>query len=127
IGSSTTIELTSARESLAQAERQARLGNLAESELLRKQREVKLIEQRLALEEVANRSLLSNFENTLKVKRRQREKMTIAAPFEGVVSEVFARPGDLIGGGAPIATLMSTGRTVEARISEENFAGIRIG
>jgi RND family efflux transporter MFP subunit len=44
-----------------------------------------------------------------------------------VVSEVYARPGDLIGGGAPIALLISTSRTVEARISEENFSNIRVG
>ena len=53
--------------------------------------------------------------------------MTVRAPFDGVVSEVIARPGDLIGGGSPIARLISTSRTVEARISEENFAGIAVG
>lgn len=127
IGSAVALELASARDTLAQLERQARLGSLSESELTRRRREVQQIEQRLALEEVANRSLLENYENTLKVKQRQREKMTVTAPFDGVVSEVLARTGDLIGGGAPIARLISTSRTVEARISEENFAGIRIG
>jgi len=53
--------------------------------------------------------------------------MTIVAPFDGVVSKVFARPGDLISGGAPIAILISTSRTVEAKISEENFSNIAKG
>jgi RND family efflux transporter MFP subunit len=59
--------------------------------------------------------------------RRDRDKMTITAPFDGVVSKVLARPGALIDIGTPIAVLISTNRTVVARISEEDFAGIRLG
>jgi RND family efflux transporter MFP subunit len=88
---------------------------------------VKQIEQRVALEEVGNKQLIETYENTLKVKKRQLEKMTVRAHFDGVVSQVYARPGDLIGAGSPLALIISTSRTVEAKISEENFAGIRIG
>lgn len=126
VGSSIKIELATAREELQNYERLFKLGNFSESQVTRQQRLVRQIEQRLELEDVANQQTTDNFENTLKVKRRQREKMTITAHFDGIVSAVFARPGDLIGGNASIATLISTNRTVEAKISEENFAGLAI-
>jgi RND family efflux transporter MFP subunit len=127
VGSAIKLELESATESLENFERLTKAGNYPPAELEKQRRLVKQIEQRLALEGVANAQQLSTYENTLKVKKRQLEKMTITAPFDGVVSEVFARPGDLINGGAPIAVLISTSRTVEAKISEENFSEIEEG
>jgi len=35
--------------------------------------------------------------------------------------------GDHIGREAPVATLISSTRTIEAKVSEENFAGIKVG
>ncbi|HEX2898889.1 MAG TPA: HlyD family efflux transporter periplasmic adaptor subunit, partial [Bacteroidia bacterium] len=46
---------------------------------------------------------------------------------DAVVTEVFARVGDLIGGSAPIANMISVGRTIEAKLSEENFAAVKLG
>lgn len=127
VGSSIELELETARQNLEGFERTTKAGGMAEGELEKQRRAVKQIEQRLELEKVDRQQQLETFENTLAVKRRQLDKMTITAPADGVISEVFARPGDLIGGGSPIATLISDDRTVEARISEENFAGIKVG
>ena len=127
VGSAIKLDLESATESLQNFERLTKAGNYPAAELEKQRRLVKQIEQRLALEGVTNAQLLATYENTLKVKRRQLEKMTIVAQFDGVVSQVFARPGDLIGTGAPIAVLIATSRTVEAKISEENFSGIQLG
>lgn len=126
VGSSIKLELETANEDLANKERLAKAGTYPLSELEKDRRHVKAIEQRLALEEVMNAQQLAALENILKVKRRQLDKMTIVAPFDGVVSAVFARPGDLINANNPIATLISTSRTVEAKISEENFANIAL-
>lgn len=127
VGSAIKLELESAKESLDNFERLTKAGNYAVAELEKQRRMVKQIEQRLALEEVKNTQELATFENTLKVKKRQLEKMTIVAPFAGKVSKVFAREGDLISGGAPIAILIASSRTVEAKISEENFSNIKLG
>mgnify|MGYP001549808253 FL=1 len=127
VGSSIQLQLDSAQESLANFERLTKAGSYPEAELEKQRRGVKQIEQSLALEKVNNQQLIERYENTLKVKRRQLDKMTIRAPFDGVVSTVDARPGDLIGGGTTMATLISTSRTVEAKISEENFANVALG
>jgi RND family efflux transporter MFP subunit len=127
VGSVIKLELESATETLQNFERLTKTGNYPVAELEKQRRLVKQIEQRLALEGVTNAQQLATFENTLKVKRRQLEKMTIVAQFDGVVSKVFARPGDLISSGAPIAILIANNRTVEAKISEENFSNIKEG
>jgi RND family efflux transporter MFP subunit len=127
VGSVTRIELENARVDLGNLERAVTMGTASSVDLDRSRRNVKAIEQRLALETLADEAAIAQLENALAVRRRQREKMTVTAPADGVISEVFARPGDLIGGESPIATLISTRRTVEAKISEENFSGIRIG
>lgn len=127
VGSSIALELANARDDLGNFERLTQSGNYPESELIKKRRSVQQIEQRYELEKVNNALLIEGYENTLRVKQRQLEKMTITAPFDGKVSMVYARPGDLIGGNASIATLISTSRTVEAKISEENFADLKVG
>jgi len=126
VGSAIKLDLESARENLENFERLTKAGNYPVGELEKQRRLVKQIEQKLALEGVTQKQDIANFENTLRTKRRQLEKMTITAPFDGVVSAVFARPGDLINANAPIATLITTSRAVEAKISQEDFADIRL-
>ncbi|MEO6873649.1 MAG: efflux RND transporter periplasmic adaptor subunit [Opitutaceae bacterium] len=127
VGSAIKLDLDTARESLAEFERLTKTGQYPQAELDKQRRIVKQIEQRLALEDVANKALIESYENTIKVQHRQLEKMTVTAPFDGIVSAVLARPGDLIGANAPIATLISTSRTVEAKISQEDFTDIKLG
>lgn len=127
VGSAIELELQTAKEELEEFGRLVRLGNRSEAEFVRQQRRVRAIEQRVELERVNNQLLIDGYENTLRVKQRQLEKMTIIAPFDGVIAEVgAARPGDLIGANWPLAKLISASRTVEAKISEENFADLRI-
>jgi RND family efflux transporter MFP subunit len=128
VGSAIELELQTAKEELEEFGRLVRSGNRSEAEYTRQQRRVRAIEQRVELERVNNQLLIDGYENTLRVKQRQLEKMTIIAPFDGVISEVgAARPGDLIGSNWPLAKLISASRTVEAKISEENFADLRLG
>lgn len=127
VGSTLKVDYETAAEMLQNTERLLKMGNASEAQVTQQRRALRQYEQRLELEAVENKLKTEGYENTLKVKRRQREKMTILAPFDGVVSGVFARQNDLIGSNTPIATLISTSRTVEARISEENFAGLAIG
>ena len=81
----------------------------------------------LANEKINNQQNLDNFENTLKLKRRALEKMTVTVANDGTVSEIVARAGDLVGGGQILCRVISRERLVQAQISEENFSGVRPG
>lgn len=127
VGSSIALELETATANLEFDKRQAERGQLARVEFETRQRRVKEIEQRLKLEDIANRLALASDENSLAQKKRQRGKMTIVAPFDGKVTAVFAYKGALINSNERIGTLITNTRTVTAKISEENFSGIRVG
>jgi RND family efflux transporter MFP subunit len=76
---------------------------------------------------VNNRQTLETFKNSIAGKEILLKKMTITAPFDGIVTAVFFRPGALLPAKTPIAKLITISRTVEAKISEENFQGIKLG
>lgn len=127
VGSLAVMDLEGARADFQNAERQFKLGSISDAELQKQRRLVTALEKRVQLDDAANKQAVDTFENTLKTKRRQLEKTRMTALFDGKISEVFARKGDLISGSSTIATIISTSRTVEAKISEENFAGIKVG
>ncbi|MBI3885488.1 MAG: efflux RND transporter periplasmic adaptor subunit [Opitutae bacterium] len=127
LGSTLRPELLNAKDSLENYARQTKAGAYPAAELEKQQRLVQQLAQRMELDEVNNRLALENFENSLRSKEREKAKMTITAPSDGVVTTVDARAGDLIGSNSQIATIMAVGRTVEAKLSEENFAAVKIG
>jgi RND family efflux transporter MFP subunit len=127
LGSAQKFVLETAQSDFSNAERMFKLGQLSDSDYQVKRRAVDTAKQALALEKVRDEEDLHDDENKLKTERRAVEKMTVTAPFEGDVSEVNAHPGDLIDKGAAIVSLITTSRIVEAKISEEDFANIKVG
>ena len=129
LGSTMRADVLNMRDTVANLERQTKTGAYPESEMEMQRRLLKQLEQRMELDEVNTKLALDNNENQLHTKQREKEKMTIIAPTDGVIASVNlnARAGDLIGRDTPIATLISSSRTVEAKVSEENFAGIKVG
>ena len=75
----------------------------------------------------AQQSRNDDFENALKILKLSKERMTIRAPFDGQIANFDVWPGQLVGNGTVVAKLISSSRTVEAKISEENSAGIQVG
>lgn len=127
VGSTLRADVVNARETVAALSRQADSGAYPKVELEKQRRSLQQLEQRMDLDEVNLKLALENLENSYRAKERERAKMTITAPSNGVVTTVFARIGDLIGGNSPIATIMAVTRTVEAKLSEERFAGVKVG
>jgi RND family efflux transporter MFP subunit len=127
LGSPLGPEVLNARDTLENLERQMKAGAYPAAEFAKQQRLFQQLEQRKELDEVNARLVLQNFENTLRSKEREKAKMTITAPSDGVITLVTTRVGDLIGSNSPIATIISVGRTVEAKISEENFSAVKLG
>lgn len=127
VGSLIELELENARVDLSNAERASKDGTISRQALERAAGNVRGIERRLAIEKVETESAIAALENTLELRKLRLERMTVKSPADGQISEVMAFPGDIISGESVVATLISNARTVEARISEENFSGIREG
>ena len=127
VGSSIELQIETAAANLANDERLNKMGQVSDVALATERRSLQALQQSLELEKVNNESQLRTDAIDIKSKKRQKEKMTIMAPFDGVVSAVQALPGSLIPGGSGIAHFLTNDCTVEARISEENFAGIAVG
>ena len=127
IGSATKFELINEREKLGNMDRLQKQGNLPLADLQRQERAVQQVEQKLALEKVADGLQLARIESELKAAVLRRGKMIIRSPVDGIVTDIEAEGGDLIANGQTVATLISDARIVEAKISEENYAGLRVG
>ena len=127
LGSSLRFDIATAEETVRNNTRLVEQGKLAQVALDQSKRAVTRLQDQLALENIANQQSLDNYENTLKTRRRQLEKMRVVAPDDGTVSEIFAINGELVNGGQLLARVISRARLVEAQISEENFLGVRPG
>ena len=127
VGSTRRADVLNMRDTVANLERQTKAGAYPLAELEKQQRTLQQNEQLMDLDEVNLKLSLDTFENGLRAKEREKSQMTLIAPSDCVVTEVFARVGDLIGSNSPIATLIATTRTVEAKLSEENFAAVKVG
>ncbi len=127
VGSTLRADVLNMRDTVANFERQTKAGAYPQAELDKQQRLLQQQEQRMDLDEVNLKLSLDTLENSLRAKEREKTKMSITAPSDCVVTEVYARVGDLIGSNSPIATLIATTRTVEGKLSEENFAAVKIG
>jgi RND family efflux transporter MFP subunit len=127
VGSLTELERQTAREALDQFERMYKLGSVAEADIIKQRRAYKAMEIKVENDKISSQASLNSYINQLKVKRRIVEKMTITAQFDGVVSAVLVHPGALINANTSLATLITINRVVEAKISQENFAGIALG
>ncbi len=122
-----TYQIDTARSEFTNTERLFKMGQVSESDYNKARRAVQTLETQLALEKVLSEENLHTDESALQTKKRQLEKMTITAPFDGVISAVYAHPGDLISSGSPIVTMITTSRLVLGKISEEDFAKIKVG
>jgi RND family efflux transporter MFP subunit len=127
LGSTRRADLLNKRDTLANLERQVKAGAYPQAEFDKEKRLLQQLDQYTELDEVNLKLALETNQNSLRTKQREKAKMTIVAPSDGVVTQVTTRVGDLIGSNSPIATIISVGRTVEAKITEENFSAIKLG
>jgi RND family efflux transporter MFP subunit len=127
VGSVSKYALETANSDFVNQERLFKMGQLSDSEYQKARRAVETIKQQQMMETVLNQENLDLDQTNLAAKERAKEKMTIRAPFDGEVSYVFAHPGDLIDPGSTIVSLITTAREVQAKISEEDFADIKVG
>lgn len=127
VGSVLRAEELNAKDTLDNDEKRMKAGGYAAADFEKQKRLYQQLVQRRELDEVNLRQSLDTLQNQLLVKEREKSKMTITAPSDGVITFVDARVGSVIDRNALIATIISVGRTVEAKLSEENFAVVKLG
>lgn len=127
VGSTLRADVLNMRADVENFARLAKAGSYPEMELEKQRRTLQQLEQRMELDEVNLKLALETLENSLRAKQREKAKMTITSPLDGVITDVLARPGDLIGSNSSIGSIMTTTRTVEGKLSEENFAAVKRG
>lgn len=120
-------EIQKREEDLKNQERLFELGNYPELEIKRRRREFKVYKESLALKELNEQQQLNRLNGNLKKVDRRLDKTKIYSPADGIVTEINAYPGELVRSGTDIATIFSKAIVVEAKINEEDFAGVTVG
>jgi len=123
----TELDNKTEEETFQEKERNHQVGLTSDAEFTQQQRAQAKKELERQDTKNAQQNQKESFENSLKVLGRKKEKMTIRAPFDGQIADFYVWPGQLIGDGTVVAKLISLSRTVEAKISEESSADVRVG
>jgi len=121
------IALQQAKDDLDNSERLFREGNLSQLEINRAREDFQLLLERQEERKISDENQLRQMEIQLKEWQRTLEKTTVIAPVSGIITRIFAWPGELVGVRTSLATLYSDELLIEAKVNEENFAGIQIG
>jgi RND family efflux transporter MFP subunit len=116
-----------AQESLDEVKRLFDLGQRSDRQVKEAERNLRKAQGDLELSELTANTNIKRLENGIQVMNRRLEKMNIRSSIDGIIEDVLSEKGDLIGSGAPIASIISKKRVVVAEVSEEQFAGIRLG
>jgi RND family efflux transporter MFP subunit len=117
----------------AQLENYIRLnkaGSYSSAELAGYQRAVDQREQQLKLSKINAEHNIASVQSTLDAAKLKLAKMTIRADFDvdgAIVATVNKNPGELIGQGDPLATLITKSKRVEGKISEQDSAKMAVG
>lgn len=120
-------ERTKRKEDLENYERLYRTGNYPELEMVRRRRELAVFEESQELLKLNETQQLNTLKGELEKIERRLAKTKIYAPTDGIVTEIYAYPGELVSAGSSLANLFSKSIVVEAKINEEDFAGIKPG
>jgi len=121
------IALQQKKDDLANSERLHRSGTLSILEIQRARESFQLFLETQQERRISDENQLRQMEIQLKEWQRTLEKTTVLAPVSGIITRIFAWPGELVGVRTSLATLYSDELLVEAKVNEENFAGIQIG
>lgn len=121
------VEEARMREDLENFERQFAEGTLSKIEIERKRQDFELFQEEVEAKRLENQRRLRNMEVEDRQWQRKLEQTRIHAPVDGIITEVFAYPSELLRGGSPVARIFSRELQIEARINEEDFAGVQVG
>jgi RND family efflux transporter MFP subunit len=121
------LELQSAFAVLENYRRLNKIGSYPAADLAAQERSYASLQQKVELKRIESNHEIDNDESALKLAKHRLEKMTIAATFDAVVATVYKHPGDLIAPAEAVASLITKNKIVEGKISEQDFAKVKVG
>ena len=96
--------------------------------MLQKQQELKKRGVGSEFDYETAKSQVNSLKSRMKSINAQRGKSSIRAPFSGVIDQVFAKDGEVVGPQNPLVRLVNNAQVeIVADISEKHFAAIKIG
>lgn len=125
--SSKQSALQQRKEDLANFKRLHAAGSYPELEMQRRQREFEVFQESQELTRLNEAQQLHNLQSRLQLLERRLEKTKVYAPTDGIVTQIYAYPGELVNSNSQLAEVFSQAVVVEAKVNEEDFAGIRAG
>jgi RND family efflux transporter MFP subunit len=120
-----TLEKT--LEDLEDLRRDVERGIRPERDLLLANRNLQQLRDEIARQDLNEKLALDTKENAIKRLRLDIEKMTVRSPVNGIVTNVFAREGDLVSQNEVVFNIIDSRRLVTAEISEQDFDKVRSG
>ncbi len=127
IGSLLRYDLEEAREERNHKRELFEDGEIPRRELDAIERRVARLADEIRRDKIRERQRVRTLEQELERLERDLAKTAVRSPAGGDIVEVQVHPGDVVGPRAPLARLHSAERRIEATVSEEAFAGIRVG
>lgn len=122
-----TYTLQKALEDLEEMERDVKRGIRPERDLELTQRNLQQLRENIRRQDLNEELAVKMKDAGIKQLRLDIEKMIIRSPVSGVVTNIYAREGDLVSAGAVAFEIIDDRRLVTAEISEEDFNKVREG
>ena len=126
VTASRNSDLVAAKKVLADAERGLEIGAAAKEDVVKAKRNLDAVQTQLDLAELTLKKLEADFKSAQEAHDIVLKKMKVVAPMDGVIKGVLVAVDTLVSAGAPVATFYSNLRIVVAKISEEDFAKVKL-
>ncbi len=120
-------ERVAAEKIVADARRLHELGVVSAEDVKAAERRLDAVLTNLDLNDLSLRKMEEDYKIAREEHEIQLRKMRVRAPSDGMIKGVMVAPDALVSAGATVATFYSNERVVVARISEEDFAKVRLG
>jgi membrane fusion protein (multidrug efflux system) len=117
-----------AREAEVEALRlEVELGQTSRSRLEESERDLRRVKVHLEEDKIRRKEAVGILQARVQEMELELERMTLTAPFNGVVTTIYAGVGSLLGHRADVLRIISDERMVEMTLNEEDFVGADIG
>lgn len=126
VASARNSEKVAAEKLLADARRLLELGIVSKEDVVAAERKLDGVMTTLDLTDFALKKVEEDYKSATDAHDIQLKKMIVTAPMDGMVKGVLVAPDTLVMAGATVATFYSNERVVTAKISEEDFAKVKL-